>query len=94
MSETKIPTAGELDAWVETLRHGVRLPPTPEEWDRILEGYRRLLKVAEAARPCFARDADDCYAILFEQCDDSIPKLEALEEALNALEAPIETEGK
>jgi len=91
MSETKIPSTAELDAWLETLRGGYA---SKEMLPRVIEGYRRLLKVAEAARPCFARDADDCYAILFEQCDDSIPKLEALEEALNALEAPIETEGK
>ena len=45
-----IQSAAEMDAWLEAFRDSPRLEPTPEEWSRVLEGYRRLLNVAEAAK--------------------------------------------
>jgi len=41
-----IPSAEELDAWLATLKSG---HGTPEMLPRFVEGYKRLLKVAEAA---------------------------------------------
>ena len=41
-----IPTAEELDAWMETLRGGYA---SKEMLPRVIAGYRRLLEVAEAA---------------------------------------------
>ena len=41
-----IPTAAELDAWMETLRGGYA---SKEMLPRVIEGYKRLLKVVVAA---------------------------------------------
>lgn len=81
MSETKIPSAAELDAWLEMLRGGYA---SKEMLPRVIDGYKRLLKVAEAARQ------------LVELTDDAPWRGEiALRNTLDALEAPVpETEGK
>jgi len=42
-----IPTAAELDAWLETLRQGYA---TKEMLPRVIDAYKRLLKVAETAQ--------------------------------------------
>ena len=72
MNGTKIPTAGEL---------------TPEEWDRILEGYRRLLNVAEAAKAVHSTWNVTLSAKKIGH------KMSALQQALNALEAPMPENG-
>jgi len=77
-----IPTAAELDAWLETLRQGYA---TKEMLPRVIDAYKRLLKVAEAAQQWV--DTEELWR------NGAIPG--ELMDALDALEAPMpETEGK
>ena len=70
-----IPTAEDLDAWLVTLRGGYA---SKEMLPRVIEGYRRLLKVAEAGRE------------LIELTDEAPWRGEiALRNALEALDAPM-----
>ena len=98
-----IPTAAELDAWLETLRQGYA---TKEMLPRVIDAYKRLLKVAEAARPCVEVqpagtqirdiygdwvDGEGSYIVASGEYE----RLDELEQALDALETPMpETEGK
>ena len=71
-----IPSAAELDAWVAALKTGHAVP---EMMPRFIDGYRRLLRVAEAA----------------EGAHRSRPHAHRqLDEALDALEAPMPDESK
>lgn len=77
-----IPTGVELDAWLETLRGGYA---TKEMLPRVVEGYKRLLKVAEAAQQWV--DTEELWR------NGAIPG--ELMDALDALDAPVpETEGE
>ena len=77
-----IPTAAELDAWLETLRQGYA---TKEMLPRVIDAYKRLLKVAETAQQWV--DTEELWR------NGAIPG--ELMDALDALEAPMpETEGK
>ena len=73
--ESMIPTAEDLDAWMETLRGGYA---SKEMLPRVIEGYKRLLKVAEAATAFV--DGDE---------GDADEDFDALEYALDALDAPM-----
>jgi hypothetical protein len=78
-----IPTAAELEAWIETLPSG---HASMEMLPLVIVGYLRLLKVAEAARQYTTTDPDGYWA--------SVRHAE-LRKALDALEAPVpETEGE
>jgi hypothetical protein len=70
-----IPTSSDLDAWVAALKTGHAVTGM---LPRFVEGYRRLLKVAEATKRFI---------------DEDITDYRSLENALDALEAPVpETE--
>lgn len=74
-----IPTAPELDAWLETLRGGYA---SKEMLPRMVEGYKRLLKVVEAARDVdlYCHHSGD---------GEQMKRFLWLHQALDALEAPV-----
>ena len=83
--ETKRPTREEVGEWLRWRQGGA--PMTPQDiGHRIGEAYLAALDVIEKARPCVELDADGCRAVLFNELYDSMPRLDALAEALAAFD--------